>query len=76
MARYLKTGFVRDLELQVGREKISYGRMVELIEEEVIKNYKRDNTFMKKLKRFFADVWLGIKVSSDIKQNHQQFGKL
>ena len=76
MAKYLKTAFVRDLELQVGREKISYGRMVELLEEEVIKNYKEDNTFMKKLKRFFSDVWLGIKVSSDIKQNHQQFGKL
>ena len=76
MARYLKTGFVRDLELQVGREKISYGRMVELLEEEVIKNYKEDNTFMKKMKRFFRDTWLGIKVSNDIKQNHQQFGKL
>lgn len=76
MARYLKNGFVRDLELQVGREKISYGRMVELLEEEVIKNYKEDNTFMKKMKRFFRDTWLGIKVSSDIKQNHQQFGKL
>ena len=76
MARYLKTGVVRDLELQVGREKISYGRMVELLEEEVIKNYKEDNTFMKKMKRFFRDTWLGIKVSSDIKQNHQQFGKL
>ncbi len=76
MARYLKTGFVRDLELQVGREKISYGRMVELLEEEVIKNYKEDNTFMKKMKRFFRDTWLGIKVSSNIKQNHQQFGKL
>jgi hypothetical protein len=50
--------------------------MVELLEEEVIKNYKEDNTFMKKIKRFFSDVWLGIKVSSDIKQNHQQFGKL
>lgn len=40
MAKYLKTAFVRDLEIQVIEEKISYGRMLELIQEEVIKNYK------------------------------------
>ena len=40
MARYLKTSFMRDLETQVIEEKISYGRMLELIQEEVIKNYK------------------------------------
>ena len=39
MARYLKTSFMRDLEIQVIKEKISYGRMLELIQEEVIKNY-------------------------------------
>lgn len=76
MPKYLKTGFVRNLESQLLNEEISYTYMLESIQTEVIKNYKRDNTFMKKLKRFFADVWLGIKVSSDIKQNHQQFGKL
>jgi hypothetical protein len=47
--------------------------MLELIQEEVIKNYKKDNTFRKKVKRVFKDIWLGIKVSSDIKQNHQTF---
>ena len=31
---------MRDLEIQVIKEKISYGRMLELIQEEVIKNYK------------------------------------
>lgn len=31
---------MRDLEIQVMEEKISYGRMLELIQEEVIKNYK------------------------------------
>jgi len=31
---------MRDLEIQVIEEKISYGRMLELIQEEVIKNYK------------------------------------
>jgi hypothetical protein len=76
MAKYLKTGFFRDLEQQVFAEEISSTRMLELIQEEVIRNYKKDNTFGKKVKRFFSDVWLGIKISNDIKQNHQQFGKL
>ena len=43
MAKYLKTAFVRDLEIQVIEEKISYSRMLELIQEEVIKNYKADS---------------------------------
>lgn len=34
---------MRDLEIQVIEEKISYGRMLELIQEEVIKNYKADS---------------------------------
>jgi hypothetical protein len=76
MAKYLKTWFFKELEQQVFSEKISSTRMLELIQEEVIKNYKKDNTFRKKVKRVFKDIWLGIKVSSDIKQNHQQFGKL
>jgi hypothetical protein len=76
MAKYLKTSYFRDLEQQVFVEEISSGRMLELIQDEVIKNYKKDNTFGKKVKRFFSDIWLGIKISSDIKQNHQQFGKL
>jgi hypothetical protein len=76
MAKYLKTSYFRELEQQVFAEEISSTRMLELIQEEVIRNYKKDNTFGKKVKRFFSDVWLGIKVSNDIKQNHQQFGKL
>jgi hypothetical protein len=76
MAKYLKRSYFRELEYQVFVEEISSSRMLELIQEEVIKNYKKDNTFGKKVKRFFSDVWLGIKVSNDIKQNHQQFGKL
>jgi hypothetical protein len=43
MAKYLKTAFMRDLEIQVIEEKISYSRMLELIQEEVIKNYKADS---------------------------------
>jgi hypothetical protein len=76
MAKYLKTSYFRELEYQVFVGEISSTRMLELIQEEVIKNYKKDNTFGKRVKRFFSDIWLGIKISSDIKQNHQQFGKL
>jgi hypothetical protein len=73
MAKYLKTSFFKEIELLRDQEYISYGKMLEIIQDEVIKNYKQDNTFTKKLKRFFSDIWLGIKISSDIKQNHQQF---
>jgi hypothetical protein len=73
MAKYLKTWFFKELEQQVFSEKISSTRMLELIQEEVIKNYKKDNTFRKKVKRVFKDIWLGIKVSNNIKQNHQTF---
>ena len=76
MAKYLKTWFFRELEKQVFAEEISSARMLELIQDEVINNYKKDNTFRKKVKRVFKNIWLGIKVSNDIKQNHQQFGKL
>ena len=38
MAKYLKQGFVRELEWQLSREEISYSKMVELMEEECIKN--------------------------------------
>jgi hypothetical protein len=76
MAKYLKRSYFRELEYQVFVEEISSGRMLELIQDEVIKNYKKDNTFGKKVKRFFSDIWLGIKVSNNIKENHQQFGKL
>ena len=72
MAKYLKTSYFRELEYQVFVEEISSSRMLELIQEEVIKNYKKNNTFGKRVKRFFSDIWLGIKVSNDIKENHQQ----
>lgn len=53
MAKYLKTAFLRNLETKLKNEKISYGKMLELIEEEVIENYKKDNTLLKKIKRVF-----------------------
>ena len=42
MGKYLKQGFVRELEWQHAREEISYSKMVELMEEECIKNYKAE----------------------------------
>lgn len=39
MPKYLKTAFVRDLEKQVMEGELSYTRMLELIQDEVIKKY-------------------------------------
>ena len=43
MGKYLKQGFVRALEWQHAREEISYSKMVDLMEEECIKNYLKSN---------------------------------
>ena len=43
MGKYLKQGFVRALEWQHAREEISHSKMVELMEEECIKNYLNRN---------------------------------
>ena len=43
MGKYLKQGFVRELEWKLNREEISYSKMVELMEEECIKNYKEES---------------------------------
>jgi hypothetical protein len=76
MPKYLKTAFVRDLEIQVNKEELSYNRMLELIQEEVIKNYKEDNTMIKKINRFFKDVWLGIDIANKNYLNGKsQWGK-
>ena len=51
MGKYLKQGFVRELEWQLAREEISHSKMVELMEEECIKNYKEEfNTTLNTLK--------------------------
>ena len=42
MGKYLKQGFVRELEWQLCRGEISYSKMVNLMEEECIKNYKAE----------------------------------
>jgi hypothetical protein len=73
MAKYLKTWYFRDIQNKLHNKKISHGRMLELIQDEVVKNYKKDNTSGKKLKRFFSDIWLGIKESTRI---NEKYGKL
>jgi hypothetical protein len=42
MGKYLKQGFVRKLEIAHIFQEITHSRMVELIEEEVIKNYLKE----------------------------------
>ena len=44
MGKYLKQGFVRKLEWQLAREEISHSKMVELMEEECIKNFTEEIT--------------------------------
>ena len=42
MGKYLKQGFVRELEWKLSREEISYSKMVNLVEEECIKNFSEE----------------------------------
>jgi competence protein ComGC len=48
MPKYLKTAFVKNLEFQVQKHEISYTRMLELIQEEVIINYQKNCKYDKK----------------------------
>lgn len=54
MGKYLKQGFVRKLERQLAREEISYSKMVELMEEECIKNYKAETTLGEKMNKLYT----------------------
>jgi hypothetical protein len=74
MAKYLKTAFLRDLEIKLQDEKISYGKMLELIQTEVIENYKKDNTLLKKIKKVLSEIWLGFKIAEENRHN-SQWGK-
>ena len=42
MGKYLKQGFVRELEWQLNREEISYSKWVDLMEEKCIKNFSEE----------------------------------
>lgn len=74
MAKYLKTAFLRDLEIKLQNEKISYGKLIELIQEEVIENYKKDNTLLKKIKKVLGEIWLGFTIAEQ-NRNKSQWGK-
>lgn len=76
MGKYLKQGYVRHLEWELVRENISHSKMVELMEAECIKNYKKDNTISKKIKRFLKDVWIGIGESNKIFRDKSQWPKI
>ena len=70
MGKYLKQGFVRELEWQHAREEISHSKMVELMEEEAKKNLKDEvlqiitehNFESKTLKSFLSIVSLRKKI--------------
>ena len=62
MGKYLKQGFVRALEWQLARAEISHSKMVELMEEECIKNYIEEIT----------DIIDSIIDSENSGQSHQQ----
>ena len=49
MGKYLKLEFVRDLQWELFKGKISHYKWIELMEEECIKNYKKE-TFKTKEK--------------------------
>jgi hypothetical protein len=42
MPKYLKTAFARELEQQVRRGELLHTLMLDLIQEEVIKNYNNE----------------------------------
>jgi|SaaInl5LU_22_DNA_1037371.scaffolds.fasta_scaffold06241_3 hypothetical protein len=42
MSKYLKTWFMREQEQLLNQEKISYSKWLENIEQEVIKNWKKE----------------------------------
>ena len=44
MSKYLKQGFIRKLEWKHSRGEISYSKMIELIEQECIKNIIKELT--------------------------------
>jgi hypothetical protein len=61
MAKYLKIGFVRELESKLNNEEISYSNFIELMETECLKNYKSDNTLRKRIVRVFGEIFKGFK---------------
>lgn len=75
MGKYLKTHYLRDLEYRHSKGEMSYGYMIESIENEVIRNYKRENTLTKKAVRVFKEIFYGFRIAEE-NRDKSGFGKL
>lgn len=75
MGKYLKTAYVRNVEARLNKGEISYGNMVELIEIETIRNYKRENTLTKKVGWVFKEIFYGFRIAEE-NRDKSGFGKL
>lgn len=74
MGKYLKTGYLRNVEGLHNRGEISYGKAVQLIEAEVIRNYKRERGILNRIRNIFKDIWRGFEIAEELKK-HQTIGK-
>ena len=74
MGKYIKTAYLRNVEGLHNRGEISYGKAVELIEGEVIKNYKRERGILNRIRKVFRDILLGFKIAEELKKT-QTIGK-
>lgn len=74
MGKYLKTGYLRNVEGLHNSGEISYGKLTELIEGEVIKNYKRERGILNRIRKVFRDILLGFKIAEELKKT-QTIGK-
>ena len=74
MGKYLKTGYLRNVEGLHNRGEISYGKAVQLIEAEVIRNYKRERGILNLIRNIFKDIWRGFEIAEELKKG-QTIGK-
>jgi hypothetical protein len=74
MGRYLKTGYLRELEYRLSKGEISYSNMIELIEIETIRNWRIQNHPLKRIRRFFNEIHRGFKIAEQ-NRHKSQWGK-
>ena len=74
MAKYLKTGYVRNVEGLLNSGEISYGKAVELIEAETIRNYNRERGILNRIRSTFRDIYKGFEWAEK-NRHHSQWGK-
>ena len=75
MGKYLKTAYVRNVEARLNKGEISYGNMVELIEIETIRNYKRENTLKRKIQKVIEQILYGFRIAEE-NRHKSGWGKL